>query len=115
MWLIGALYFYCIGERKAVLPHAFFLGLCVYGTFSSTNFVVLIDWSFFTMVSDTLWGGVLYAAVTALTYKIFGVDDVPLVHEFGKKDNEEVTQEVGGVAHGGRGVEQEGVGAGARV
>lgn len=67
--LVFGLYYFIISQNKKVFD-AFLLGLVIYGVYESTNYALLKDWKFSTLVIDTLWGGILFALTTYFTYKI---------------------------------------------
>lgn len=49
---------------------AFLLGLVIYGVYETTTYSVLKNWKISTVITDTLWGGVLFYLTTFFTYKI---------------------------------------------
>jgi uncharacterized membrane protein len=66
-FLIGGLYYFIIQKHKSVVE-AFLLGFFVYGVYETTTYALLKDWRFQTVCIDTLWGGILFALTTKLTY-----------------------------------------------
>jgi len=68
VFLIGGLYYFIIKEKKKILD-AFLFGLVIYGVYETTNYAILDKWKLLTVTIDTLWGGVLMATTTYLTYK----------------------------------------------
>ncbi len=52
--------------EKRVL-YAGLLGLLVYGVYETTNYAILDNWDFKTVIIDTLWGGILFSLTTYLT------------------------------------------------
>ncbi len=62
--LFGLLYF-IVRPGRSVMD-AFLLGLVIYGVYETTNYALLKDWALMTVLIDTLWGGVLFAATTYL-------------------------------------------------
>jgi uncharacterized membrane protein len=66
--LIFGLYYFIIKPKKSV-TEAFLLGLFVYGVYELTTISLLKDWEFKTVIIDTIWGGILFATTTHLTYK----------------------------------------------
>jgi uncharacterized membrane protein len=66
--ILGLNYF--IIHPKRPLWDAFFLGCLVYGVFETTNYSIFKQWQLETVVVDTLWGGILFATTTYLTYSI---------------------------------------------
>ena len=69
--LIFGLYYFILKDRKPVLD-AFILGLVIYGVFEFTNKAIFRNWSWASVVIDTLWGGTLFGITTYLVYKIKG-------------------------------------------
>jgi len=49
---------------------AFLLGVFVYGVYETTSLALLRKWRPTTVLIDTLWGGILFALTTYLTYLI---------------------------------------------
>jgi uncharacterized membrane protein len=62
--IIGINYF-IIKPRKSV-SDAFLLGIVIYGVYETTNYALFKNWSILTVIIDTLWGGLLFAATTYL-------------------------------------------------
>jgi uncharacterized membrane protein len=67
--LILGLYYFIIRQHKPI-KDAVLLGLLVYGVFETTNYALLKNWHFKTMVIDTMWGGILLGLTTYLTYEL---------------------------------------------
>ena len=61
---------YFIIKPKRSISDAFLLGLVIYGTYETTNWAIFTKWSVKTVIIDTLWGGILFALTTHLTYMI---------------------------------------------
>ena len=59
---------YFILRKSASVGDAFLLGLAIYGIFEFTNMAIFKEWQLYTVITDTLWGGALFAIVTYLTY-----------------------------------------------
>jgi uncharacterized membrane protein len=53
-----------------ILCNGFVLGFIAYGAYDLTNQATLKDWPIFITAIDMLWGGVVTAAVSAISYKI---------------------------------------------
>jgi len=68
LFLIIGLYFFILRERKTPLE-AFLFGIVIYGVYETTTYALLKKWHFSTVVTDTLWGGVLFYLTTFFTYK----------------------------------------------
>jgi uncharacterized membrane protein len=65
--LIFGLYYFILRNKRPVYE-AFFFGLVIYGVYDSTNYATLKKWSPSLAIMDALWGGVLMASTTYLTY-----------------------------------------------
>jgi len=61
--LIVGINYFIIKPRKSV-SDAFLLGIIIYGVYETTNLALLKNWSLLTVIIDTLWGGILFAATT---------------------------------------------------
>jgi uncharacterized membrane protein len=59
---------YFIIDRKASPADAFLFGLVIYGVYETTNYALLKKWKPQAVALDTLWGGVLFAITTKITY-----------------------------------------------
>jgi len=70
VFLIFGLNYFIIMEKRTI-KDAFLLGLVIYGTYEATTLALLRKWRLKTAVIDTLWGGVLFAATTAIVYRFF--------------------------------------------
>jgi uncharacterized membrane protein len=55
---------YFIIKSKRTPYEAFLLGILIYGVYETTNYALFKKWSIFTVILDTLWGGILFALVT---------------------------------------------------
>jgi len=69
IFLIVGLNYFIIKPRKSI-SDAFLLGLVIYGVFETTNMALFKNWSFFTVLIDTIWGGILFALTTMIVYKV---------------------------------------------
>ena len=67
--VIGAFNYFIILQNKSPLD-AIILGVFLYGVFDMTNLTMFTKYSWKTAVSDTLWGGTLFAFTTWVTYKL---------------------------------------------
>ena len=63
LFLIIGLNYFIIKPKKSV-QEAFLLGLVIYGVFETTNYALFKNWSIITLITDTLWGGILFALTT---------------------------------------------------
>lgn len=69
-FLVFGIYYFIIREKRSVLD-AFFLGAVIYMVYEATNKAILKDWKWMTVALDGVWGGILFALVTFLSYKGF--------------------------------------------
>jgi uncharacterized membrane protein len=70
LFLLFGLYYFILREKRTPLE-AFLLGLIIYGVYETTTYSVLNNWKFTTVLTDTLWGGILFYLTTILSYKIY--------------------------------------------
>ena len=70
VFIIFGLYYFILKEKKGVFD-AFLLGLVIYMVFEGTNKALFNNWSWKTVAIDGIWGGILFALTTAITYKIY--------------------------------------------
>ena len=70
IFLILGLNYFIIKPRRSV-QDAFLLGLVIYGVYETTNWALFSKWSPMSVIIDTLWGGILFAATTYVTTRIF--------------------------------------------
>jgi uncharacterized membrane protein len=66
--LIGLNYF--ILSKKCSVKDAFLLGIVIYAVFDLTNMAIFDKWKIESVLLDTLWGGILFALTTFITYRI---------------------------------------------
>lgn len=67
--VVGAFNYFIILQNKSPLD-AFILGVFLYGVFDMTNITMFTKYSWKTAITDTLWGGTLFAFTTWVTYKL---------------------------------------------
>ena len=67
--LIGGLNYFIISRKKS-LQEAFILGVVIYGVYETTNFAILEKWKMEAVALDTLWGGILFALTSKITYML---------------------------------------------
>jgi len=67
IFIVASLYYFILKDRRSVRD-AFLLGLFIYGILETTNYAILTNWNPVIAFFDTIWGGVLYAGTTYLTY-----------------------------------------------
>jgi len=65
IFLIAGINYFIIKPKKSV-SDAFLLGIVIYGVYETTSYALLKNWSIFTVIIDTLWGGLLFASTTYL-------------------------------------------------
>jgi uncharacterized membrane protein len=63
IFLILGLNYFIIKPKRSI-QDAFLLGLVIYGVYETTNWTLFEKWSPLTVIMDTLWGGILFAATT---------------------------------------------------
>jgi len=61
--IIFMLYYFIIKDNKSLLD-AFILGFTSYGIYEFTSMSLLKNWNFNVALTDTIWGGTLYALTT---------------------------------------------------
>lgn len=66
---LGILLYRFILIPKKSISEAFLLGFCVYGVYDATTYALLKKYSLKVAITDTLWGGTLFAIVTWLLRK----------------------------------------------
>jgi uncharacterized membrane protein len=71
-FLAFGIYSFIIREKRSTLD-AFFLGAVIYMVYETTNKAILKDWKWMTVALDGVWGGILFALVTFLSYKAFSL------------------------------------------
>jgi uncharacterized membrane protein len=67
VFLVFGLYYFILREKKSVIDAAFF-GLVVYGVYAATIYTMFKGYPGYLAILDTLWGGILMAATTWITY-----------------------------------------------
>ena len=65
--LVLGINYFIIYQNKSVLD-AFLLGLLIYGVYETTNYALFSNWSFTTVMIDSIWGGILFALTTYITF-----------------------------------------------
>ena len=74
VFLIGGLNYFILREHRSVLD-AFILGLIIYGVYETTTYALLKKWHLRTVITDTLWGGILFGSTTYLTYILLDIQN----------------------------------------
>ena len=69
IFLIFGLYYFIIRDRRSI-QDAFLFGLVIYAVYETTTYALLKNWKLRTVVQDTLWGGILFAATTWIIYQV---------------------------------------------
>jgi len=69
VFIIFGLNYFIIKNRKSV-KDAFLLGIVIYAIFELTNLALFKNWHIFSVLIDTLWGGILFGLTTAIVYKL---------------------------------------------
>jgi uncharacterized membrane protein len=67
--LIFGLNYFIISKNRSPFD-AFLLGLVIYTVYDSTNYTLFKQWSPKLAIMDALWGGILFALATFITYQL---------------------------------------------
>jgi uncharacterized membrane protein len=67
--IIFSIYYFIIRENKLYLD-SFILGIIIYGIFEATSMAIFKKWDYYTLILDTIWGGILYVISFAIYKKI---------------------------------------------
>jgi uncharacterized membrane protein len=67
--MILGLYYFILKDNKSIFD-AFLLGIFVYGVYDATTYAIFKKWSPLIASIDALWGGVLFAMTTMITYAL---------------------------------------------
>ena len=70
--LVIGLYYFVIREKRP-MTSAFLLGVFVYGVYDLTNYATLEKWTLRFVITDTLWGGVVFSLSTFIIYKLLSM------------------------------------------
>ena len=65
--LAFGLYYFILRKKESIF-NAFVLGFVIYGVFETTNYAIFRKWKLSAVFLDTLWGGILFAITTYITY-----------------------------------------------
>jgi len=65
IFLIFGLNYFIIKPKRSV-SDAFLFGIVIYGVFETTNWALFNKWKPFSVIIDTLWGGILFALTTSI-------------------------------------------------
>jgi uncharacterized membrane protein len=66
IFLIFGLNYFIIKPKRSI-QDAFLFGLVIYAVFETTNLTLFSNWSWLTVLLDSLWGGILFALTTYIT------------------------------------------------
>jgi uncharacterized membrane protein len=69
VFLIFGLNYFIIRKRLPV-KDAMLFGLVIYATYELTSMALLKNWSWITVMIDTVWGSILFGLTTAIVYKL---------------------------------------------
>lgn len=67
--LIFALYYFVIKDHRPILD-ALILGVVINAVYEGTTYAIFKKWNIKVVIMDILWGGVLLALTTLITYKM---------------------------------------------
>jgi uncharacterized membrane protein len=70
--LILGIYYFIIRENRTFID-AGILGFVIYSVFELTNKALFKKWTWYTVLIDSVWGGILFALTTYFVYKIYGI------------------------------------------
>ncbi len=76
-FLVLGLYYFIIKNRKNyknnmdMVRDAAILGWVIYMVYESTNYAILKDWKFETVLLDGIWGGILFGLTTYIYLLVF--------------------------------------------
>jgi uncharacterized membrane protein len=70
IFLIFGLNYFIIKQNRSITDAAF-LGAVIYFVYECTNLALFDKWSLLTVFMDGIWGSVLFALTTFITYKIY--------------------------------------------
>ena len=76
-FLVLGLYYFIIKNRKKyknnmdMVKDAAILGWVIYMVYESTNYAILKDWKFETVLLDGIWGGILFGLTTYIYLLVF--------------------------------------------
>jgi uncharacterized membrane protein len=65
--LVFGLNYFIISKKRSVVD-AFLLGLVIYGVYDTTTYALITKWSPYLALTDAIWGGILMAITTYITY-----------------------------------------------
>jgi len=68
IFITFGLYYFIIKDKRPIYE-AFLFGLVIYAIYELTNKAIISNWKWLTVFIDSLWGGILFAIVTAIIYK----------------------------------------------
>jgi uncharacterized membrane protein len=66
-FLIFGLNYFIISKKRTLLD-AFLFGLIIYAVYDSTNYALFKQWKPLLAIMDAIWGGLLFALTTFITY-----------------------------------------------
>jgi uncharacterized membrane protein len=70
IFLVFLLYYFILSKKRKILD-AFLLGVGVYGVYETTQYSTLSKWPVYMLITDTLWGGILFAITTKIYYTVY--------------------------------------------
>ena len=69
IFLITGINYFIIKPNRSI-QDAFLLGLVIYAVYETTNLALFKNWSWLTVIIDSLWGGTLFALTAFIVQKI---------------------------------------------
>lgn len=67
--LVAGLFYFIINRNRPAFE-AFLFGIVIFGIHETTNYAIFKKWDPYLATMDTLWGGILMATTTYLTYTL---------------------------------------------
>ena len=61
--------YFLVKENKPITD-AFLLGVLVYGVYDLTNMATIKEWTWNTVLLDSVWGGILFTSTYYITKQI---------------------------------------------
>ena len=67
--MVFGIYYFLVKENKPITD-AFLLGVLVYGVYDLTNMATIKEWTWNTVLLDSVWGGILFTSTYYITKQI---------------------------------------------
>ncbi len=66
--LIAITFYLFVVKQNLSYLQAGLLGFLIYGIYETTNFALLKNWTFLTVIIDSIWGGILFFLTAFIFY-----------------------------------------------